>query len=451
MRMHLTSNHLVLLAGLLHGSQIATAQPELNSWHLNSDGATGIFWNGAAFVNNDVLCDVALVQYSANNVYIHASGVPRYPTGPFGDGNPSEPEDQGYLFRIPRNPEVDPNGGSETGLGHIGVFVNGVVVFNPLDAFSYNNQGIWHQNGGFFELDGFDCAGGHPAMGQYHHHMAPKPQSNSLNPLSTVCSEAASPSLFTLDPTVHSPLLGFAFDGFPIYGPIGFDQTDGTGGLVIVETSYQLRNITQRHELADGTILPPNQWGPDVGSWVTPAIPPGAAPVAASLGAYAEDYEFIEGSGHLDVHNGRFAVTPEYPEGTYAYYATVDADWNPAYPYFIASYRGVVAEDNFAPPGPPGSGGPMTSVVIDETVETWSGASSIADRAALRWGCFPNPATDQLNWLGEVPGVLEVWDAQGRRVRTVTTQSAVDCSDWPNGLYLIGLANDGFRRVTVQH
>ena len=184
---------------------------------------------------------------------------------------------------------------------------------------------------------------------------------------------------------------------------------------------------------------------------VTPAIPPGATPVAADLGAYAEDHEFVEGSGHLDVHNGRFAVTPEYPEGTYAYCATVDADWNPAYPYFIASFRGVVAEDNFAAPGPLGSGGPMTEVVIGEPVETWNGASGVSERAALPWGCYPNPATDRLHWLGEVPAVLDVWDAQGRRVRTVATSGAVDCGGWPNGLYLIGQPGVGFLRITVQH
>ena len=443
---------LIPLLGLLLGlSPVASAQPELSHWLINSDGATGTFWNGVAFIDNGILCDVETVQYSADNVYIHASGVPRYPTGPFNDGNPSQPTDQDYLFRIPRNPVEGPVGGTATTLGHIGVFINGVVLFNPLDAFSYNNQGVWHQNGGFFELDGFDCAGGHPAMGKYHHHMVPKPQNNSLNPLTAVCDEAASPSLFTLDPNVHSPLLGFAFDGYPIYGPIGFNNADGSGELTRIETSYQLRNITQRHDLADGTVLQPNQWGPDVGALVTPAIPPGASPVAADLGAYAEDFEFIEGSGHLDIHNGRFAVTPEYPEGTYAYYATVDADWNPAYPYFIASYRGVVAEDNFAAPGPPGGGGASTQVVIDEPVETWAGTTGIQPHTALTWGLYPNPASERIQWIGKPPVQLEVRDAKGRLVTTASSNSVLDCSDWPNGLYLIGASGFGFRRLTIQH
>lgn len=46
--------------------------------------------------------------------------------------------------------------------------------------------------------------------------------------------------------------------------------------------------------------------------------------------------------GELDEYNGRFAVTPEYPAGTYAYYATVDASGDAAYPYLIGpQYYGI--------------------------------------------------------------------------------------------------------------
>ena len=126
------------------------AQPELEAWLLNTDGATGQYWNGNALVPMQDECDVQLVQYSAGNVYIHASGIPRYATAPFPDGNPSQATAQDYLFQIPRNPQEGPTGGTATGLGHTGVLINGVVIFNAQDAFSYNNQGYWHQNGGFF-------------------------------------------------------------------------------------------------------------------------------------------------------------------------------------------------------------------------------------------------------------------------------------------------------------
>ena len=412
------------------------AQPELEAWLLNTDGATGQYWNGNALVPMQDECDVQLVQYSADNVYIHATGIPRYATAPFPDGNPSLPTAQDYLFQIPRNPQEGPAGGTPTGLGHTGVLINGVVIFNAQDAFSYNNQGYWHQNGGFFENDGFDCAKGHPAMGQYHHHQVPTRFDDSLDPTSDVCDDFPSDALFAIDTEAHSPLIGFAFDGYPIYGPYGFANEDGTGGVVRIETSWQLRDIEVRHTLPDGTELAPNQYGPDVGELVTPAIPPGAAPVAAVLGAYIEDHEFVEGSGHLDEFNGRFAVTPEYPEGTYAYYATVDGDHNGQYPYFFPAYRGVVETDNFGGgPGPGGGGG--TNVTIDEEVETWTGG--VSDISGLRdapFFAYPNPVSraDLLRFSGRVPDHLVVRDAAGRIVAEWTA------TDMAGGVAVDGLS-----------
>ena len=311
-----------------------------------------------------------------------------------------------------------------------------MVIFNAQDAFSYNNQGIWHQNGGFFENHGFDCAKGHPAMGRYHHHQVPTRFDDSFAPTSDVCDDFPSEALFTVDPAAHSPLIGYAFDGYPIYGPYGFAEADGSGGIVRIETSWQLRDITVRHTLPDGTELAPNQFGPDVGELVTPAIPPGAAPVAAVLGAYIEDHEYVEDSGHLDEFNGRFAVTPEYPQGTYAYYATVDADHNGQYPYFYPAYRGVVETDNFGGgPGPGGGGG--TNVTIDEEVETWTGG--VSDIPALRdapFFAYPNPASraDHLHFSGRVPDRLIVRDAAGRIVAEWTAV------DFAGGLAIEGLS-----------
>jgi len=431
---------------LLVFSKKIIAQPELEHWRINTDGATGRYYSGGNLVDNGIECDVQEVLYSSANVYVRATGVPRYPTAPFSDGNPSQAQNQDYLFRIPRQPEVGPSGGTATGLGHTGVLVNGVVIFNPLDAFSYNNQNVWHQNGGFFELDGFDCAGGHPAMGQYHHHLVPAPFSDAPDPASDVCTGFPSEGLIALDPTVHSPLIGFAFDGYPIYGPFGFSAADGTGGIARIRSSYRTRDITVRHTLANGTALPPNQWGPDVGAFITPAIPPGAAPIAADLGAYAEDFEFIAGLGDLDVHNGRFCVTPDYPNGTYAYFATVDSLLHPAFPYFLASYRGVVATDNFG--GPPGSGN-STGVTISEAVETYTGSSSAEVPGGTGGrpcgaGPAPNPATDGFTWAGlPLDGAqrLDFYDMGGRLIRAGSPADGCDTSGLSRGTYLVRWAN----------
>ena len=107
------------------------------------------------------------------------------------------------------------------------------------------------------------------------------------------------------DGTTHSPIIGWAYDGHPIYGPVGIVN----GTLKILDSSYSKLSGTER----------PN--GPPLN--IYPA------------GFFCEDFTFIEGYGDLDEHNGRFAVTPDFPNGIYAYYATVDkiATQNPLDPF----------------------------------------------------------------------------------------------------------------------
>src|SRR5437764_8688635 len=88
-------------------------------------------------------------------------------------------------------------------------------------------------------------------------------------------------------------------------------------------SSYQFRNITLR------------QSGPNVST-------------TYPLGYFIQDYEYISGLGLLDQYNGRFTVTPDYPNGTYAYFATINASGNNAYPYIIGpSFYGVVDTANY--------------------------------------------------------------------------------------------------------
>ncbi|AFD02698.1 hypothetical protein Syn7803C97_80 [Synechococcus phage S-MbCM6] len=53
------------------------------------------------------------------------------------------------------------------------------------------------------------------------------------------------------------------------------------------------------------------------------------------MGDFVQDYIYEEGLGNLDAHNGKFAVTPEYPNGTYAYFMAEDNQQNPVYPYVV--------------------------------------------------------------------------------------------------------------------
>jgi len=114
----------------------------------------------------------------------------------------------------------------------------------------------------------------------------------------------------------HSPIIGWAYDGNPIYGPYGF--TDPQGG--------NISQMVSGYELIDNpTNRPPTSLFP--------------------LGYFVEDHIFTD-RGDLDEHNGRFCVTPDYPKGRYCYFSTlntfsVDSTGpfknykRPVYPYLI--------------------------------------------------------------------------------------------------------------------
>jgi YHYH protein/Domain of unknown function (DUF4214) len=313
-------------------TEAAGDPPELYGWLRNTTGATGF---------NNISADVQQVRYSENYVYINSTGIPDYSIGPW-PGNPNTAANQNFVFKIPRHPAAASSTHTSTPLGNIGVWKNGVPMFNALDAMSYLNQNIWHQNAIVVEGPSFDSCLGHPQQqGSYHHHQNPR-------------------CLYTASATQHSALLGYAFDGFPVYGPYGYGNTDGSSGIKRIVSSYRQRSITQRHTLADGTVLQPSQYGPNVSTQYP-------------LGYYAEDYEYVSGLGDLDQYNGRFTVTPEYPGGIYAYFVTVNADGSSAYPYIIGpTYYGVVATENITSHG---------QVTISEPVTVYNGSPTATPTA----------------------------------------------------------------------
>ena len=55
----------------------------------------------------------------------------------------------------------------------------------------------------------------------------------------------------------------------------------------------------------------------------------GGPPVSVfPLGFFIEDFTYYENNDdkYLDRNNGRFCITPDYPNGTYAYFATINPD-----------------------------------------------------------------------------------------------------------------------------
>jgi len=106
----------------------------------------------------------------------------------------------------------------------------------------------------------------------------------------------------------HSPIIGFAYDGNPIYGPFGHQNPlDSQSPIVRMTSSYSLRGSRED--------------GPSVREY--------------PLGTFIDDYRYVHKSGSLDQNNGRFCITPDFPDGVYAYFLTIDSNQVPKFPYVI--------------------------------------------------------------------------------------------------------------------
>ncbi len=267
-------------------------------WKL-ADGTTGSSSNAQITAAiGDALADVNTVAWDDDFVYIRTSGVPSHSIGPFNPRNPNTPADQDATYRISLEP-TEANDHEMTRLSNIGVMVNGVGLFNWSDATTWNRQtnrlemvtmgrfGDWNTNALWNRMSGLDSGGGHPAGGGlYHYHPNPAELVEQLDPGN--------------DGNRHSSLLGFAFDGFPIYGQYAYaNRVDDSAGFEQMTSSYQL--IESR---------PAN--GPSEASF--------------ELGSFAEDFVYVEGTGTLNEFNMAFVNTPDYPDGTWAYFTTFDKD-----------------------------------------------------------------------------------------------------------------------------
>jgi len=431
----------LFLAPVLFGAMAhAQLSPAITSW-LQNTTVTGTYYTSgnSTPIGNSILVNCQSVQYSANNVYISTKGVPAYTTGPFLDGNPSQASNQNAIFKFPLAPAQNTGTPTNTTMGNIGVFINGVALFDYRDGVSWSNScgclkggplggtgdGVWNRDAIKAEMVGFDCSKGHPAMGNYHHHQNPSAFKLDKNVVSTICSLYDADGLYVIDSTQHSPLIGYTYDGFPIYGAYGYQNTNGTGGIVRMKSSYTLRSITTRTTYSTGASVTP---GPAVSS-------------SYPLGYFREDYQFNTpaASDYLDEHNGRFCVTPEYPSGTYCYFATVDANWNSYYPYVVGpTFYGVYANRK------------VTSITESVTTYTPSSSGIASAEADMSANIFPNPASDlvavQINGLNRDNIAVSLYGVEGKLIQKKTiypgsTIAYFDTQTLYAGTYLVKIVS----------
>ena len=211
-----------------------------------------------------------------------------------------------------------------TGIGPVGMAINGVVLETSFDDSTFLPTTNFRLPPGFYwnrvfheDKYGVDACGGVPNQntGEYSYRSGSflmNCWTRNFYRSVPYLSDTNYKSNFYRHGDGHSKIIGWASDGFPIYGPFGYrNATDNTTGVSRMKSSYRLLTTEAYGRTHDYVALP--------------------------AGSFVNDYEFVYGLGDLDVHNGRFCRTPEFPNGTYAYFMTIDANGNPVFPYIMGN------------------------------------------------------------------------------------------------------------------
>jgi len=248
--------------------------------------------------------------------YIEANGLPDHETGTFPNANnPNAISEQSYAYQVPAAPTVLGQSSANGILDVFGIAING-VPFDPGAAEFWNDDPTsgWQLEPMSSAINlGEDDSNAHvQPTGGYHYHGIPE---------GIVGGESG---------IMHSPLVGFAADGFPVYARYGYaDASNPSSAVTSLRSSYRVKSGTRA-----------------------------GGPGGGYDGTYVADYEWVSGLGDLDENNGRSGITPEYPGGTY-YYVLTDR-----FPFIPRSFAGspdagfarglaLGAPGGVAPTGPP--------------------------------------------------------------------------------------------------
>lgn len=428
-----------------------------------ADRAVTTWSRGSVSQSLPAYCGVYEVASSADWLYVRTTGLGNHTMGPwYMDAARSQlfinvPRSSATLYRIPRAPVV-PASKTLTGLGPIGVFVDGVIMFDSRDAFSVSaptgaeanpGLGIWNRDAFVNESVTFDPANAHqPGNGQYHYHanaiaLRALLGDNVLqDPVTRLYQEIPATAALA-----HSPILGWVRDGFPIYGPYGYaNPTNPASGVRRMISGFVPRDLNVAG-VSNRTTLP--AWaGRAQGRSPTLAAAQYGPPVSTNrpFGRYLEDNEYLGDLGFvqgqdfdLDVHNGRFCVTPEFPSGTYAYFTAITSDGTPKFPYHIGrQYQGTP------------SGGAIAGGAYPEPVTTNFVGGANSTLRLQPPGVSADGGTVTLTW-SSVEGGTYVLSASSNLVDWSTTSQAPITATGPvsqakDGVPAAG-AGPRFRRV----
>ena len=299
---------ITLGTSVTHAADITNKSFELRS----ADCADLVSGNTSSVkdVNRDMAFSGAVkVTATDDSCIVTSNSVPNHN---FNDGRrafPNDVSEQDLTLTIPRNPQVAAQATDLSLSIDNAVFLNGV----KLDLLAAACYGVGRQSLGKEKIGCGDREKGNPwrydplspinsfATDSHHAHAQPD---------GTYHYHAGPKVLFNADCSTSdkaSPVIGFAADGFPIYGSC-------------ISTEDGLRKVTSSYVMKTGKRVA-------VGDYETPETPHIASDNYD--GQFRGDYQFTKGSGDLDECNGMVV------DGQYGYYVT------DAYPWVMSCFKGA--------------------------------------------------------------------------------------------------------------
>jgi len=324
-----------------------------NNAAKTAGNAAATWSNGSQTQSLPAYAGVQAVYSSPNWVYVRSSGLAQHVMGPWQNGAfPNLPKNQNALYRIPRSP-VPHTATNLTGLGAIGYFVDGVAMFDSRDGFVWTGAGesgmgtgYWNREAYVNEGATFDPGYAHQEQsGTHHYHANPIALRYLLGDHVDYNATTKTYSESTNAVTKHSPILGWVRDGYPLYGPYGHSSaSNAASGLRRMISGFVLRNGQNGTDNLTNTVrvsLPAwalrfygtTQTGPSnlvtypVTRYMEDYAYLGDLTNAAMSAKYQQGVDF-----DLDEYNGRWCVTPEFPQGTYAYFVSMSSNGTPVFP-----------------------------------------------------------------------------------------------------------------------
>ena len=317
---------LFILLFILSCNKNETAQEQNNS-ECSGDYSTAevlIDINKDIYNDDESVSNYSRYSWTSDGIdrILNGNGIPNHEVGTFPNtDNPNSIREQNVNERFTLCPEII----SENGLEVVGpalviAYAINSVKFDPATAGRCNDsgecslaqgQGNWNIEAlGHDTFDfGDDMNHAHvQPNGAYHYHGMPELLIDFLGD------------------NQGMTIVGWASDGFPVYARYGFsDPNDPNSSIKSLEPSYKLKSEPDPNR--------PNTLTALIGGPGQETINPNS-PIP--MGAFTQDYEYVEGLGDLDKCNGRFGVTPEFPEGIYYYVVTDD------FPFFTRCLKGEI-------------------------------------------------------------------------------------------------------------